>query len=193
VADASCATRLAQQVPAIHTVAQREQNGREQMAWPEHRIFIRDAVRDWLRQGGGDLPATMHLPRRVQAAFGRFCSNDEMSLSKELRHCLNRFDRKVHRAQYRRHGIRVSRLVVLEHQQTVGWHAHLLLKSPPELGAFRTSTMLSSLWHEQVGEFATCDFDDRLYWAGPLTGDYFSYATKYLDRGSEIDWNNTVL
>jgi hypothetical protein len=74
----------------------------------------------------------------------------------------------------------------------VGWHAHLLIQSPSHLGPLLTSALLSNLWHMQMDIFATPNFEDRLYWPEPLTGNYFEYATKFLDRGSEVDWANIV-
>ncbi len=153
-----------------------------------NRLF-KNEVRNWLKPQYFDLAIGMHLPRRIQSEFQRLrIGDDQISFSLELRHCLNRFDRRIYRGRHRRQNMRVPRLVFLEHQESVGWHAHILIRSPDDFAP----AILNRLWHQQVRNYTTKDFGDKLYWSEPLLGNYFEYATKFLDRGAEVDWGNLV-
>lgn len=83
-------------------------------------------------------------------------------------------------------------MIALEFTQTVGWHAHLLICAPEHLGPEDTALMLEKLWLHQFRGFLSKDFEDRLFWSEQPHGDYFSYSTKHLSRGSEIDVMNIV-
>lgn len=163
------------------------------MATPVRNRAIRDDVRSWLKPQNVDLAVGMHLPRLLQGEFRRLrIGDDQISFSQQLRHCFNRFDQRIYRGRHRRQNMRVSRLIFLEHQESVGWHAHILIRSPDDLGPIQTSAILNRLWHQRVRNYTTKDFGDKLYWSEPLLGNYFEYATKFLDRGAEVDWGNLV-
>ncbi len=135
------------------------------MAASAQEMTVRSAVREWLQSfGGADLIATMHMPRLAQAKLASTGGGDDSAaLSRQLMHCFNRLDRKIFGQGHRRCGQRVKRMVVLEFATTVGWHAHLLMQTPAEVGPINTGALLEKLWLKQFRGFLTKDFENRLF------------------------------
>jgi len=158
------------------------------------KVARRKAVCKWVQSNGADIAASFLLPKALMAAINRMQVHaDEITLSQLLTYCFNRLDRRVHKSAHRRHGMRVLRFVALERTDDVGWHAHVLLTTPPHLRPSQLSLMLQRLWLSQLREYVSPKFEDRLYWAEPITGDYLWYSTKQIGGRGAADWMNVVL
>jgi hypothetical protein len=154
----------------------------------------RKAVCNWAQTNKPDIAAAFLIPRTlIRAIKGKQGYVDDVTLGQLLMHCFNKLDRQVFKSAHRKHGQRVLRFVTLEHTDEVGWHAHVLLTTPPNWHASDVSLLLQRLWLKQLRKFISPRFEDRLYWAEPVTGNYLWYATKQIGDGSTVDWPNAVI
>lgn len=153
----------------------------------------REAVREWLGANPADIAATFLLPRGLMGALKRAAiPTDEITLSKQLMHCFNQLDRQVFKSAHRNRGIRVPRVVTLEHTDDVGWHAHVLFTTPSHLSPTQLSLLMQRLWLRQIKRYVSPRFENRLYWADLISGDYLRYSTKQVGGNGDADWMNIV-
>jgi hypothetical protein len=158
------------------------------------RAARRKVICKWVQQNEADIAASFLLPHALMAEIKRTqVFSDEVTLSRLLTYCFNRLDRQIYKSARRKHGVRVPRFVALERTDEVGWHAHVLLTTPAHLKPSQVSLMLQRLWLSQLREYVSPRFEDRLYWAEPITGNYLWYATKQIGDGSTADWSNAVI
>jgi hypothetical protein len=151
-------------------------------------------VKGWLRTNVMDLGASFSVPNAVHAIQSAISTpNDATTLSNHLRRCFNRLDRLVFRQAHKRKGVRVPRIVSLEHSENVGWHAHAVFGTPEHLTTEDLSTMLKALWFDQFHGYVSPRFAKELFWAEPITGDYFGYSMKLVGVYGALDVANIVL
>lgn len=131
-----------------------------------------------------DTAVCLHLPRKYKFDNHAW---DEISLTSNIRHFLNRVDRSILGAGYRHKKQKVPRVVTQEHAVGCGWHAHALF-SAHAIG-WTTATFvdrLKSIWEcEFLKGYRGGKFEDRLFYAEPVHGDYAGYIIKSL---STSDW-----
>lgn len=153
----------------------------------------RGAVRDWLGKNGADIAATFLVPRALIGALKRTAIGaDEIALGRQLTHLFNQLDRQVFKSAHRNCKVRVPRIVTLEHTEEVGWHAHVLFTTPSHLSPTALSLLIQRLWLRQVKRYVSLRFEDRLYWAEPISGEYLEYSTKHVGYSGDADWMNLV-
>jgi hypothetical protein len=152
------------------------------------------AVREWLQLERWDIAASFLLPKKLMVRLNNTCQRaDEVSLSGELTHCFNRLDRRIFGSAHRNKGVRVPRYVGLEKADEVGWHAHVLFRTPERISPAEMISMLHRLWIGQMRGFGARFCKERLFWAEPITGHYDLYSTKQIGGIGAADWLNAVL
>ena len=147
-----------------------------------------------------NIAVTWHVPEPMRAFYNGYNQRwryIEDWLSNELRRYLNKVDRHIYKAAHKNRSMRLPRIITLEHADTVGWHAHGLLTNPPHLDEPTTQQILATHWHRHTARFATARFEQRLFWAEPVNGNYLGYITKHTKHlGGTlgfIDLSNTYL
>jgi hypothetical protein len=156
-------------------------------------VRYQEAVRKWLGENGADIAASFLLPRELMSALKRTSVGaDDIALSLQLTYLFNQVDRQVFKSAHRNRGVRVPRIVTLERTDEVGWHAHVLVKTPEHFAPERLSLLMQRLWLRQLRWYTSPRFVGRLYWAEHISGSYFEYSTKQVGGKGDADWMNIV-
>lgn len=138
---------------------------------------LKQAYETWLEaeKVEWDLAISLHAPNQLRVAERGF---DEYWLQKKLMHYFNVLDRRLFKTKHRRHQIRMQRLVVLGHAESVGWHAHVCIVTPQHIQQDKLAAAMHLLWlkHMNVKNTANTAFKDKLFWAEPISGNYQSYT-----------------
>jgi hypothetical protein len=142
-----------------------------------------------------NIAVTWHFPKSMRSYYNRY---DKDWHAKELRRYFNRLDRKIYKAGLKNRNERLPRIISLEHEDGVGWHAHGLLTNPPHLTEEHTSQLIEQEWRKHTARFPAHKFDQRLIDIGPVRADYLGYLTKRTAHHSDdargiIDELNTYL
>jgi hypothetical protein len=127
-----------------------------------------------------------------------FRGYDEIWLSKELRRYFNAVDRRIFKAAHKNKGMRLRRIITLEWDENVGWHAHGLVATAPNLDEQQTRQILRDEWIKYTKRFATGKFDKYLFYGEIDRGSSLSYITKYTHNSTDntkgfIDLNNNYI
>ena len=94
---------------------------------------------------------------------------------------LNRLDRRLFGNAHKRKGVRIERLVVLEHAPKNGWHAHLAMPVPAEWPGQRFPNLIRKIWHDEIRRYACSTKIDTFCWVQPINGAYVDYTLKWVD------------
>lgn len=164
------------------------------MALAAPDLRYREATKEWLAKNDVDIAASFLLPKALMVRLSQTQARaDEITLSGLLRRYFNKLDRRVFKSAHRRHGMRVERIVTLERTDAVGWHAHVLLKTPVHMSRFTFRLLMQRLWLKEIKGFADQSrIQARLFWAEPISGNYLDYSTKHVGRDAQVDWMNIV-
>ena len=169
---------------------------------------LRSEWQEWLLSSrhGWDVGICLHVPNSLRVAENGW---DERWLQRRLSRFFNQLDRRIHKAAHRNRGVRVARCVALERTDLVGWHAHAMLATPTGWQHEDFIQLMRKLWHEDLGSYRACRFENQLFWAEPISNNYGSYSTKHCASSAKpiysqsgisngwvdgmIDLQNTVL
>ena len=156
---------------------------------------LNEAQFRWLEKHSKDwnIAACWHIPNSMRTYYKGY---DADWLAKELTRYFNRVDRRICKAAYKNRGIRLQRIVTLEYDENVGWHAHGLLECALGMNEDETIAILDKLWREKTVRFATEKFEKHLSYFGYDNGRYLQYCLKRLNRHDDkalgiLDTRNT--
>lgn len=99
----------------------------------------------------------------------------------QLSRFFNKMDRRLFGNDHKRRGVRLERLVVLEHAPNIGWHAHLAMPVPAGMAGLRFPNLIRKLWLDRIKPFANRTNIETYCWVEPITGVYADYALKWID------------
>jgi len=119
-------------------------------------------------------------------------------LAKELTRYFNKVDRRIFKAAHKNRGIRLQRVITLEHDDNVGWHAHGIVECAQNMDEAQTYALLETLWLEHTNRFSTGKFEKHLFWSEPDQGYHLPYIVKRLHTESKatpgvLDTRNTYI
>ena len=137
----------------------------------------------------------LHVPNAMKRHFYGYTSD---WLSKELKRYFNAVDRRIFKAAHKNRDKRLKRIVVLEHDELVGWHAHIMCDCADGMNEDETIDILKKFWEKQTDRFATGKFEKRLGYFEYDQGFYMRYILKKALSDEEgytglIDLKNTHL
>ena len=138
---------------------------------------LRLAYEEWLAEWGDgwDLACCLHVPNAMRAAQAGWGSD---WLGRQVGAYFNKLDQKVFNDKYAAKRQRVQRFITYEHTPNVGWHAHLLLRTPRHLAQEAYTQLLRETWKHRVRAFSNDRFDERLFYCEPIRGQYTGYCLK---------------
>lgn len=153
------------------------------LAWLGERSKLWNVVMTW------------HVPNAMRRHYGGY---DALWLGKELTRYFNKVDRRIYKAGLKNRGMRLPRIITLECDENVGWHAHGILDYAPGKNEDETIQILSKLWLSHTSRFATDKFEKHLVIGQYDNGYGLPYIIKRIDRQNEkvkgiLDLNNTYL
>lgn len=154
------------------------------------------ALKHWIDDTGvkWDVCATLHIPKKMREAK---CGHTSDGLAKELREYFNALDRAVYKAAHKNRGMRVLRYVVLEYEESVGWHAHIALKTPDGQSSAELIQLADKLWRKKCKQYTNRKFDERLTKIEEIRGRFIDYMNKFVtgeeDSKGLFDDKNTHL
>ena len=167
-----------------------KENQRDTIHTSEYEILIKQrlsiAYQNWLGEKSKEMTICVcwHIPNAMRRHFNGYTAD---WVAKELRRYFNKVDRRIFKAALKNRGIRLQRIITLEHDEEVGWHAHGLLGCAPDMDEQQTITILEKLWVEHVGRFASGKFEKHVFWAQKNVGFYLPYITKRTHRDQDLD------
>lgn len=150
---------------------------------------IRRAVKEWVDLGNwiAPIPVTLTLKKCV-IIDGRQLWLDKDLARQNLRHCLNRIDRKIYGNRSRRFGAQVRVFSVLEGDgRSKRMHYHLVIDCPHPDWSEDFPNLIMEQWLTTTWGYREAQID-------PVADNgWINYITK-LDEGSDwdekIDWMN---
>ena len=136
-----------------------------------------------------------HVPNAMKNYYR---GHDAHWLSKELTRYFNNVDRRIFKAAHRNRGERLRRIVTLERDDNVGWHAHALVATAPSRDDQETRQILRDEWIKHTKRFATGKFDKYLFYGEVDRGETLGYITKHTHNNDDdtkgfIDTRNTYI
>ena len=142
------------------------------------------AQAQWLENQFDSLPLSVcwHVPNAMKHHYHGY---DEIWLSKELRRYFNNVDRRIFKAAHKNKGTRLRRIITLERDENVGWHAHGLVAAAPDLDEQQTRQILRDEWIKYTKRFATDKFDKRLFYGEIDRGRSLGYITKHIHNNED--------
>ena len=152
------------------------------------------AQHSWLSERSSlwNVAACWHVPDAMRAHYKGY---DAHWLSKELTRYFNAVDRRIFKAAHKNRGARLPRIITLEHDDAVGWHAHGLLDCAEGMNEDETIGILDPLWKRHTERFATGKFEKHISYFSYDNGNYLGYCLKRLGRQDDtqgiLDTRNT--
>ena len=139
--------------------------------------------------------AAFHVPNGMRRHYYGYSAD---WLAKEMTRYLNKVDRHIYNAAHRNRGVRLQRIITLEHDDSVGWHAHGVFDCPEGWNEDETIRVLRHYWQAHTKRFATEKFEKRIDYFEYDSGRYLRYILKRLDWQDEgatgmLDTRNTYL
>lgn len=131
-----------------------------------------------------NIAACWHVPAAMRWHFDGYTAD---WLAKELKRYFNKVNRRIYKAASKNRGLKLQRVITLEYDPEVGWHAHGLLACGPGMNEQETIDVLENLWTKQTKRFVTGKFEKHCFWAQSDKGKYLSYISKRVHRQNEID------
>ena len=134
-----------------------------------------------------DLAMSWHSPNSLRIAERGW---DERWLQMKLLSYFVELDRHVFgAASCRRH---TDRLVVLQHADGVGWHAHGQIRTPKRFSQVEFAELAKSVWLGSLKGHTLGPFGRQLFWSEPAIAGHLPYILKELNR-NKVDEENTRL
>ena len=156
-----------------------------------------EALLAWLGEHSTlwNVVVTWHVPETMRRHYRGY---DEDWLARELTRYFNKVDRRIYKAGLKNRGMRLPRIITLEYNESVGWHAHGLLDCAPGKNEDETLELLTKLWRKHTDRFATDRFEKHLVIGQYDNGKALPYIIKRIDRQNEqahgiLDLNNTYI
>lgn len=122
-----------------------------------------------------DISICLHTPILLRVVERGF---DELWLSRKLTRYFNELDRKLFKSAHRKRKLRMKRLVVLGHTDSVGWHAHVCVNTPSGTSPEKLLIMMNLLWlkHMKVSKLGNNTFTQKLFWGERTNAGYTHYT-----------------
>ena len=143
------------------------------------------AYKDWL----GEKSKTMTICAcwQVPDAMRRhYNGHTAQWLAKELRRYFNKIDRRIFKAAHKNRGMRLQRIISLEYDEHVGWHAHGMLECAHGKDGQETIDLLEHGWLKHTERFASNKFEKHVFWADQNKGSHHHYIIKRMHREDDL-------
>ena len=134
-----------------------------------------------------------HVPEAMRRYYGGYNAD---WLAKELTRYFNKVDRRIYKAAYTNRGLRLQRIITLEYDDAVGWHAHGILECALGMDEEQTLTLLQKMWRQHTARFSKAKFEKHEFWGETDNGFYLPYILKRVHRQNKttlgiLDTKNT--
>ena len=143
--------------------------------------------RGWLRDQsrGFDVGICLTLPHATKVAEHGY---DAQCVQRHVSRFFNRVDRRLMGNAHKRRGLRVQRLVVLEHSPVNGWHAHITAETPAGVDVERFIDVMRAEWWKEIKRDCVVCRKDLYCWFEPIDGAYAFYTIKGLKGLSDSEY-----
>ena len=137
---------------------------------------LKSATDNWVSEQDivWDIAACWHLPL---SDLKSDIENVEISVGKKLRRYFNTLDRRVLKARHKK-GQRIKRFITLEHAESVGWHIHGILETPPRIDTQQFIGAVKDTWIDCVSNDKIGLPHAHLAWCQHIVDRYPQYTTK---------------
>lgn len=141
---------------------------------------LRQSVNEYLNQDNLDgwLGVTFTMKQRVNGK-----QLDEIACSRNFRHFLNLFNKKVYGNASVRYGKKVEVIPVLEKSLSGRLHYHTLIKNPLPEKVFQVEMMMKDIWQKTEWGYREVDVIRK------IDNGWIGYITKHFGNET-VDWEN---
>ena len=156
---------------------------------------LEHALAERIKESGAkfNVGVCVHVPHKMRLEQSGY---DDIWLQRHIGVYLNKLDRRIHKAAHKNRGLRIKRVVALEHTVGVGWHSHMCVETPQNMTDDELIEEMGSVWLRYVGKWQNSGFsNDRLFWAEQIEEGYSQYTTKNGKNilNGNMDWLNTYI
>ena len=173
-----------QYIAAINAEIQR--NARKGMAFhpSKRRLEQKEAVINWVEgwESNFDLDVCFHVPKEMRVIQN---GNGHEWLQKQLSAYFNIVEKELFKSIPVRQRQKLSRFIVLEHANSVGWHAHALIATPDNCKQAQVCDVMRDIWERRVGQYCKDEFRQRLFWIRKSEFGYLNYCLKYVIENND--------
>jgi hypothetical protein len=131
---------------------------------------------NWINAGPKwNIAVTLHTPLRL-----RYLQNgyDELWLERQISVFFNMLSKKIFAGIPKKQRPMLRRLITLEKDTYVGWHAHGVITTPDHLDDDTLIDAINEVWGSMMNPYASREFKDRLVWCEAIRGNYQQYCVK---------------
>jgi len=109
---------------------------------------------------------------------------DEIRAAQNLRHFLNRLNSSVYGKRFKRFGVKLNVVPVLERSSTGRIHYHLILQNPFPSDSARFCDLIETEWAKTHFGFIQTHVDEQ------IDHGWTDYITKFKTASDGVDWEN---
>lgn len=159
-----------QKLKAIRAALQRKQ-ARDNLNKP-----IETQLMQWVNAGPKwDIALTLHTPLKLRYDHQGY---DELWLEQQVSVLFNVLSKVIFADIPKKQRPMLRRLIALEKDIYVGWHAHGVISTPEHLDDEILIQAIKEVWGGMMNRHAKEEFKDRLVWCEPVNGNYQQYCVK---------------
>lgn len=137
---------------------------------------VQTQLSEWINSGTKwNIAITLHTPLRLRYLQE---GNDELWLERQISVFFNILSKRIFADIPVRQRPMLRRLITLEKDTYVGWHAHGVLSTPDHLDDETLLSAIAEVWGDMMNRYAKHEFKDRLVWCEQITGNYQQYCVK---------------
>ena len=131
---------------------------------------------NWINAGPKwNIAVTLHTPLRLRYLQEGY---DELWLERQISVFFNMLSKKIFAGIPKKQRPMLRRLITLEKDTYVGWHAHGVITTPDHLDDETLIEAINEVWGAMMNPYASREFKDRLVWCEPIRGNYQQYCVK---------------
>jgi hypothetical protein len=158
------------------------------------RKALRNAHINWLNEkcNGWQLAVSLHFPSSLAHMKGDFSTD---RIEKQINLFFNRMEKRLFGRRGRKKvKKKLSRVVVVENDDSVGLHVHMVMLLPVGMKICEFIEMLKQQWKRfWAGQVMTFS-NEHAVWAEAISGDYVKYSLKNVGTAqAEVLWNSSHL
>lgn len=139
---------------------------------------LREAYTDWFQTKKGNLAVCLHFPYSIAHTQD---VEPTAAIEKEINWLLKGLAKRVFsKTNFVRRRAKLQRLVVLERAEGVGLHIHMVVQVPGNIMMGKVIRILRELWERFWNGRQKSFTTERVFWAEPISGNYFPYSVKQI-------------
>ena len=161
---------------------------------------VETQLSNWINAGPKwNIAVTLHTPLRLRYLQEGY---DELWLERQISVFFNILSKRIFAGIPKKQRPMLRRLITLEKDTYVGWHAHGVITTPDHLADETLIEAINEVWGSMMNPYASREFKDRLAWCEAIHGNYQQYCLKtalsaqahgYSGQFGTISLHNTYL